>query len=220
MKAGQCKSEGAFLSQSPKDDDESRPATNHPDEGPIEAAVDDAIDVADHGRVTLKGLLEAWGDRSYGPLFIIIGLFTATPLSAIPPTAAVTGVVIALLAVQMLFGKHHPWLPRAVRERSISVKKLRAARQRFAPMLAFLDRFIKERMNFATGPMMRRIAAAIVLVLSLLFVPFELVPFFGVFPASAVVLFGVAITARDGLAMLVGLAGFIGVLAVGVALIF
>ena len=194
-------------------------ATNHPDEGPIEAAVDDAIDAADHGRVTVQCLLDAWGDRSYGPLFILLGFFAATPLAAIPPTAAVVGVIIAALALQMLFGKHHPWLPRAIRERSVSAKKLRSVRKKFAGALEFFDRFTKERLTFAAGRVMRRVAAGVVAALGLLMVPFELVPIAGVAPASAVVLFGVAITARDGLAMIVGLAGFAVVVWLGVLLL-
>lgn len=192
--------------------------TNHVDEGPIEAAVDDAIDAAHDGRVSLQSLLDQWGDRSYGPLFIMLGLFTATPLSMIPPTAAVMGVVVAALALQMLFGKRHPWLPRSIRNRSISERKLKAARKKLAPTLAFFDKFIRERLSFATGAVMRKVAAAIVLVLALAFVPFEFVPLAGVAPASAVVLFGVAITARDGLVMLLGVAGFAGVAALGVSL--
>lgn len=192
--------------------------TNHVDEGPIEAAVDDAIDAAHDGRVTLQSLLDQWGDRSYGPLFIILGLFTATPLSIIPPTAAVMGVVVAALALQMLLGRRHPWLPRSIRNRSISERKLKAARKKLAPTLAFFDKFIRERLSFATGAVMRKVAAVIVLVLALAFVPFEFVPLAGVAPASAVVLFGVAITARDGLAMLLGVAGFAGVAALGVSL--
>lgn len=66
---------------------------------------------------------------------------------------------------------------------------------------------------------MRRVAAAIVLLLALSFVPFEFVPLAGAAPASAVVLFGVAITVRDGLAMLLGVAGFAGVIALGIALL-
>ncbi len=195
------------------------PATNHPNEGPIEAAVDDAIDAAEHGRITLQSLLDQWDDRSYGPLFIILGLFAASPLSAIPPTAAIIGVVVAALALQMLFGKRHPWLPRAIRRRSVSERKLIAVRNKLAPMLAFFDSVVSKRLAFATSGVMRRIAAAIVFALALSFVPLEFVPFAGVAPASAVVLFGVAITARDGLAMLFGFLSFAGVVALGVVLL-
>jgi hypothetical protein len=148
-----------------------------------------------------------------------LGLFAATPLSAIPPTAAIIGFVIAALAVQMLFGRRHPWLPQAICRRSVSAKKLAAAREKLAPTLAFFDRFVERRLAFAAGGPMRRIAAAIVLLLALSFIPFEFVPFAGAAPASAVVLFGVAITVRDGFAMLLGIAGFAGVIALGLVLL-
>jgi hypothetical protein len=193
-------------------------APSHPEEGPIEAAIDEAIEAEHHGRISMQDLLAAWGDRSYGPLLIFLGFVAATPLSAAPPTAAVLGLVIAGLALQMLFGKRHPWLPAAIRKRSMSAKKLEGARRRFAPFLAAIDHPIKKRLEFATSGPMRRVAAAIVALLGLAMIPFEFVPIAGVAPASAVVLFGVAITARDGLVMLIGVAAFAGVLFLGARL--
>lgn len=189
------------------------------EEGPLEAVVDDAIDAADHGRICVQDLLDAWGDRSYGPLFVIIGFVAATPISAIPPTAGIMGVVIAALALQMAVGKHHPWLPQFILRRSISAEKLEAARKKSAKLLDFFDRMLKERFTFAVSAPMRRVAALAVVLLGLSMLPFEMVPFAGAAPATAVVLFGVAILARDGLAMMIGLASFAGVVALGLMLI-
>lgn len=186
---------------------------------PIEQAVDEAIEAAHRGRVAIQDLLEAWEERSYGPLFIVLGFVAATPLSAIPPTAAVLGLVIAALALQMLAGKRHPWLPKFIRRRSIAATRLEAARTKLAPLLAALDHPVKRRLAFATSGLFRPVTAAAVIALGLAMIPFELVPFAGAAPASAVVLFGVAITARDGLAMLLGLASLAGVAALGIAIL-
>ncbi len=175
-------------------------------EAPLEEIVDEAIDQSDGEKISMAALLDAWGDRSYGPLFIVLGFMGGTPLAAIPGAAAVVGVVIAALALQMALGKTHPWLPGFILKRSIREKDLRKIRKKTEPALRFLDRLITERLTWATGKAMRRAAAIFITALGILMVPFDAIPFAVAAPAWAVVLFGLAITARDGLVMLLALA--------------
>ncbi|PQA88593.1 exopolysaccharide biosynthesis protein [Hyphococcus luteus] len=178
---------------------------------PLEEIIDDAIARSEDGRVSLRALLLAWGDRSYGPLFIILGFVGGTPLAVVPGAAAVVGVVIAILALQMTFGLKHPWLPNVALKRSVSEEKLRDVRQKMDKPLRFLDHLITERWTWAASEAMRRAAAIFVTVLGVLMIPFDAVPFAVAAPAWTVVLFGVAITARDGLVMTLALAGCLGV---------
>jgi hypothetical protein len=180
-------------------------------EKPIEAVIEEAIELADGGKVRFGDLLEAWGDRSYGPLFIVLGFFAGTPLAVIPPMAGIAGVVIALLAIQMAFGKHHPWLPRWVLKRTVKEKAIVKTRDKTEGFLASLDSLFSERLTWASGGIARRLAALIIVALGLSMIPFEAIPFAGVAPAIGVMLFGVAITARDGLVMIVSTAAAIGV---------
>lgn len=173
------------------------------EEAPLEAVLEEALEHADNGEVRLRAVLKALDDRSYGPLFILFGFVAGTPLAVVPGAAAVVGVVITLLAVQMVFGNAHPWLPGAVLDRKISEESLRETRQKIEPTLIFLDRLITERWRWASNEILRRIAAAIVAVLGLAMIPFDAIPFAVAAPAWTVVLFGVAITARDGLVMLI-----------------
>jgi hypothetical protein len=78
----------------------------------MEAVLDEAIELSDHGKTSLKDLLEAWGDRSYGPLFILLGFVSGTPLAIVPGAAGALAVVIAIVAAQMTCGRRHPWTPR------------------------------------------------------------------------------------------------------------
>lgn len=187
-------------------------------ERPLESIVDEAIDQSEDGRVTLRALLEAWGDRSYGPLFILLGFFAGTPLAVIPGAAAVVGVLISLLAAEMLLGLKHPWLPGWAMRRSVGQKSLREARARAAKPLAVIDHLITERWTWAAGEAMRRLAALAVALLGLAMIPFDAAPFVVAIPAWTVVVFGVAITARDGLVMIVALALTVGVGAVAASL--
>ena len=155
----------------------------------------------------MGALLDAWGDRSYGPLFILLGFFAGTPLAVVPGAAAVVGVVIALLALQMTLGMQHPWLPGFILKRSVSEENLIKTRDKLEGALRFIDHLITERWAWASGEAMRRAAAIFVAVLGLTMIPFDAVPFAVAVPAWTVVLFGVAITARDGVVMALALFG-------------
>ncbi len=181
------------------------------DAAPLEDIVDEALAQSENGRVTMGAMLTAWDDRSYGPLFVILGFMGGTPLAIVPGAAAVVGIVIALLALQMMLGKNHPWLPKWVLKQSVSEKALKNARDKMQPALASIDRFIMERWPWFAGALMRRIAAGVVFVLGVLMAPFDAIPFAVAAPAWTVVLFGVAITARDGLFMLISTAAFAGI---------
>ncbi len=187
------------------------------DVGPLEEIVDYAIAHSEDGRVSLKALLKAWDDRSYGPLFIMLGFVGGTPLAVVPGAAAVVGVVIALLGLQMTLGLNHPWLPEAALKQSVSEEKLREIREKMDKPLRFIDHLITERWTWMAGEAMRRAAAIFVTILGVLMIPFDAVPFAVAAPAWSVVLFGVAIIARDGLVMTLALAACLGVgyLAIG-----
>ena len=189
-------------------------------DAPLEEIVDDAIAQSENGKVTLRGLLDAWGDRSYGPLFIMLGFIAGTPLAVVPGAAAVVGAVIALLALQMAFGLNHPWLPGIALKQSVSEKNLRAMRRKLEKPLRFLDRLITERWSWAAGEAMRRAAAAMVAALGLVMIPFDAVPFLVAAPAWTVALFGVAIIARDGLVMVLALMGCLAIGLIGMRAFF
>ena len=180
-------------------------------EGPLESIVDDAISRSEDGEVSLKMLLNAWGDRSYGPLFIMLGFIAGTPLAVVPGAAAVVGVVISVLALQMTLGLKHPWLPAVALRQSVSEESLREMRKKLEKPLRLIDHLITERWTWAAGEAMRRAAAIFVTILGLLMIPFDAVPFAVAAPAWTVVLFGVAITVRDGLVMSLALAGCLAV---------
>lgn len=186
---------------------------NHDDgfDHPLEDIIDEIIASAENGRVTLGALLQVWGDRSYGPLFIALGFFAGTPLSIFPGMSAAAGVVIAIVALQMIFGLAHIWLPNAVLRQSVALKSLTEARDKSMRQLQIIDRLITRRWAWATTGPMRRAAAITVLLLSLIMIPFDAVPFIVAAPSWGVVLFGLAITARDGLIMLVAMAAALGV---------
>ena len=177
------------------------------DTNPLEDVLCNAIDAAHGEKVTVGDLLDRYDDRSFGPVFTLMGLLAVVPpISAIPGVPAIAGVIIALFSVQMLFGKDHIWLPQKVEKLSMEKGTLQKAHDKSENVLATLDSLVTDRLRWATSAPMRFLVAIMVTFLALAMIPLELVPFAVAAPGSAITLFGVAILSRDGALMLLAFA--------------
>jgi hypothetical protein len=76
---------------------------------PLEDILERATDETDAESVSLGDLLELFEDRSFGPVFTVLGLLVVLPpLGAIPGLPMVIGMVVALFAFQMMLASGHP----------------------------------------------------------------------------------------------------------------
>lgn len=158
---------------------------------------DDALGVQD--------TLDAFGSRSFGPLLAATGLLGLSPLGAVPGAPAVIAVFVVLVAAQFLVGLDHPWLPKRLTKRSVPKGKWDTARDRVRPWLERIDVLIQPRLRWLTGLIVQRIIAIAVVGLAVSMFPLGFIPFAVAAPAGAILLFGLAISARDGLAVVLAL---------------
>lgn len=160
----------------------------------------------DHnGRITVKDLQDAIGERSFGPLLLAPALVGLSPIGAIPGVPFFTSAIIFLVALQILFGLKHFWLPGTIARRSISTHRLRQSLARMRPIARTVDRFIGPRLTiFTRGPFLYALAF-LCLVVSAITPVIEVVPLAGIIPNAALVAVALAITAHDGLWVLVAL---------------
>jgi hypothetical protein len=161
-----------------------------------------------HGRVTIADMMTAIGDRSFGPLLLVPSLIALSPVGAIPGLPAFTSAVEIIIAVQMLLGHKHFWIPRWLARRSVDCHKLGTGLTKFRPVAVFVDHtLLRPRLAALTrGPFLYGIAV-LCLAVALMTPVLELIPFVGgIPPNAAVVTFSLAITARDGVWAIV--AGF------------
>ena len=170
---------------------------------PLTDIIDDIVADARDGALTLGDILDDLGDRSYGPLFFVMGLIILTPIGAVPGVPIVIGAVLIILSAQFVLGLRHPWMPARFRRLSVSVEKAIATREKVRPFLRFVDRFVDERLCWVVSKPLRIFAALSIVFLSLTMVPLEFVPFGVAAPGAAITAFGLAIVARDGLVMLI-----------------
>lgn len=174
---------------------------------PLENVLETAIEEGGEGTISVGDLLNMFGHRSFGPIITLLGLLVVLPpLGGIPGLPAVIGVIILLFSIQILFGADHIWMPSFVEKRSIETSKLKEAEHKVKPWLERIDRMITERLAWATGRVATYLAAIAVSLLAILMIPLELVPFAVAAPGVAIVLFGLALVAKDGALMLAGFA--------------
>lgn len=161
---------------------------------------------SESGEVRLEQVIETFGSRSYGPLILVPALLGSSPLGTVPSVPSFLALVIALVAVQILMGRTHFWLPQFIANRSVSQEKLEKATNALSGPAGFMDRVFHGRLKWATREPMSRVAAGMVLMLSVLVVPLELVPLAAIIPFSGIAAFGLAMTVRDGALMLLAIA--------------
>ncbi len=163
-------------------------------------------------RVSLGALRDALGDRGFGVLLLVFALPNLVPLN-IPLLNAVLGLPVVLLAAQLTYGRHEPWFPDWLMNRSFSRARFNAVLLRSLPALERIERLLKPRLTFILSwGGERLIGAAILFLAVVLTLP---IPLGNWLPAFAIAVIGLAIAEKDGLAVLVGLA--IGVVSVFIA---
>ena len=173
-------------------------------EGPLEAILGTARETVDGTETDLKTIVEAFGDRAFGPVMILCSLFLMTPIGAIPGLPAAFGLIIIVFALQLLFRRETPWMPNVLRRIKISDAKLEKTRKTVSPVLRRIDSVIKARLPVMTSGPAQVLTALISIILALTMIPLGVVPFGVVAPAFIIGLFGLGITARDGLLILIG----------------
>ena len=186
---------------------------------------------ANHDEVRVADVLDDFGARSFGPFIMIPAVLEITPVGGILGVPTVFALFIALIAVQLLIGRDHVWMPQFVQRRAVGSKKLHKAVGKLKGMANFLDRHSKGRLEGLTKGTAIKLVAAVIIALCCTVPPLEFLPFASTIPMLAIAVLGLALTVRDGalllgsllfagLATALGLATYFGSLGEGSAIPF
>ncbi len=168
-------------------------------------------------RVSVGEIVAALGDRGLGVLIAIFALPNVFP-STVPFGNVLTGIPVILFAVQLMLGVERLILPGVIARRTISTALLKSAAPRVAGLLAWFERLLRPRVPFMTTARGERAIGILCMVLSI--VSTLPVPFGHQLPALGIMLIGLGLIERDGLAMLAGAAlGAVGIVALGLLVI-
>ncbi len=158
-------------------------------------------------KTTLGEVIDAFGNRGHGPLLILPSMLVLTPLGGIPLLPTLMGLVVVLLAAQMLIGKEGVSLPNFLRKRGVSGDKLVGVCEKIHPVAERLDSWFHGRLRQLVAPIFIRVAAACCILLAVVVPPLEVLPFASAAPMAAILFFGLAITVQDGVLMVVAFVG-------------
>jgi hypothetical protein len=152
-------------------------------------------------RISLGELTAALGDRGFGLLVLIFALPNIIPM--IPGVSTVSGVVIALVGLQMMVGRHAPWLPGFVADKSMPREQLAAMVDRTISWVERLERIAQPRWTGMTRGLMHFILGAMFVLLGgILALPLSWVGNFP--PGVALVVLSIGMLEEDGLLVAVG----------------
>ncbi len=156
--------------------------------------------------VRISDVVESMGTRSYGPFLLVPALLEITPIGGIPGVPTFFAIIIAIFAVQIVFGRKHLWLPGFLGRQSVSSQKVTDAADKLRGFARTMDRLFHGRMVWLTRGIAPRLAALVILVLCATVPPLELVPFASTAPMAVIAAFGLALLVGDGLLMAIAFA--------------
>jgi hypothetical protein len=153
--------------------------------------------------LTIGALVDAFGERAFGALMFIFALPNVIPTP--PGTSAILGLPLVILTFQLMIGQPKLWLPKGVRERSLSQAMFAGFVRRATPWLLKLERVLKPRLSLlARSDLAERLIGVVSLLLAIvLFLP---IPLVNILPAFAISCLAIGLAERDGIAVLLGYA--------------
>lgn len=176
-----------------------------PDVLTLGEVVDEVIEAGDGDEVSVGEVLDQFGHRSFGPMILVPGALVATPLSGIPGFGTFCGLIVGLVAGQMVVGKPSPWLPAALKRRRLSRRRLDRAAGPLRRVAGWVDGLLAPRLGRLTRAGFARAIAAICLAIALAMPLLELVPLANSLAGGVIALYGLALVAHDGLLALLAL---------------
>lgn len=161
-----------------------------------------AADISHRDRVSFGELLHHLGQSGFGLALIALALPAMIPIPG--PFGMATGSCLVLIAFQMLLGWQRLALPRFLAERHLASDGVRAVILRALPWVKRFEAVVRQgRWRSLTGRSSHVLVGIPVLLLAVvLALP---IPFGNVGPVVSLLVIGLSLVSRDGLALMVGL---------------
>ena len=171
----------------------------------LEGVLDRIEDSAGPESTRVADLAATLGHASFAPLLLLPALIVVSPLSGIPGMSTICGLSIALIALQMLLGRRHIWLPAWLLRREVTSARLQTAIDWLRRPSHFIDRLTANRLTLFVMPPADRLLLLACALAGLSMPLLELVPFTSSILAAAVCLMALGLLVHDGLVALGGL---------------
>ena len=169
----------------------------------ISAFIQTRLEAFTEKDVTLKQLVNQFGQRSVDLALVLFGLLAMLPISFIPGFSTILAVIIILLVWQLLSREPTLWLPKAVATRQIPIAKIRQAVVKVLPKIAAVEKLIKPRLLLFSGRLGQWVVGIVIVFQAvLLMLP---IPFSNFFYGLFIVCLALGLLEKDGLLVLIGI---------------
>ncbi len=166
------------------------------------------IDTAPGEMISIREIVEAFGERAFGFVIILFSLPNCIP--APPGMNSVFGLPVLLFAFQLALGFKKPWLPKKIMDKTFKVTTFRKIIDAAEPKLRRVEGICRPRHINLFGPRGDRLIGVFAIILAIcVIVP---LPGTNLVPSIALVILSIAIMQEDGL--MLGLGLVVGVLGV------
>ncbi len=154
-------------------------------------------------KVTLGDIMELARERIFGFLLVILSLPSALPVPA-PGYSIPFGILLLLLAVQLIVGSQTPWLPKNWLNHSISLEKVQGVFKSGLPWLQKIELISRPRLSYICTSFIGRmvIGCAIAMMAISMMIP---IPGTNTLPAIGIFVTGFGLLDDDGAISLGGL---------------
>ncbi|HYD27253.1 exopolysaccharide biosynthesis protein [Brevundimonas sp.] len=151
-------------------------------------------------RLCLGEVVEAFGDRAFGPVMFVFALVNMMPWP--PGGTTLTGAPLLLLSMELAWGRDELWVPRWTERVAVRRSTFHKLSGRFRRGLRLTERLSRPRLHFLTGAFGQGLIGVACVFLSVVLV----LPVWGgnLLPAVAVGFFSLGVMQRDGLAVIIG----------------
>ncbi|MGD1875611.1 MAG: exopolysaccharide biosynthesis protein [Mastigocoleus sp.] len=153
--------------------------------------------------VTLETILQIAGESIFGFLFVVLSLPSAIPVPA-PGYSIPFGVLMLILAGQLIIGREKPWLPKKMANSPIKLEVVQGILKIGLPWLRRIEGITRPRLPFVckTFPGRVIIGSAIALMSVFMMIP---IPGTNTLPAIGIFVTGFGLVEDDGAISLGGL---------------
>src|SRR5499433_1590617 len=181
--------------------------------GPNSRVLQEVIRQAPAEYVTVGWLTSTLHRDSFGIVMLCVGLLATTPVGSTVP-----GLILAVMAVQMILGRAEPVFPHFIMTRRLPTRQLLRLGDRAIHVLKYLEKAVHPRWPM-TFEVAKRAVGVMVLLLTvvLLITP---VPLSNVAPAMVISLISLAYIEEDGLLLSVGFLAAIILIGLGSAAVW
>jgi len=146
--------------------------------------------------ISVRDIVATLGDRGFGLLIVLLSLPSALPVPAAGYSIPF-GILLAILAAQIIAGRSTPWLPNWALNMKLGRKMSEGIVNYAVKFFDRMEHLIKRRFEWAAGRAGLIFAGSVIIFMSgVMIIP---IPMTNTFPAFVIFLVGVGMTEKDGL---------------------